>query len=63
MTERMLKWWCVAGFSSSVPTSVMHKKLPYIPDELPPLQELEAFEVPLEHIAALPPKYRLTWNI
>lgn len=63
MTEHMLKWWCVAGFSSSVNTCQLHKKLPHMPDELPPLQELEAFEVPPEHVEAPPAKYRVTWNV
>ena len=49
-TEHMLKCWAVSGFAKRVKTNCDHAALPWLPDPLPPLEELEGFEVPPDRV-------------
>ena len=49
-TEHMLKCWAVGGFAKGVKTNYDHAALPWSLDPLPPLEELEGFEVPPDRV-------------
>ena len=53
LAEHKLKCWAVAGFDEAVRSQMDHSALPWDLEPRPSLEELEAFQVPLDRVRAL----------